>query len=112
MSKYLTFSLIVIALIVGIMGGYFVAPKTAGSTAEKSPMQKLVKEMPTQEETGLYSDQQYLKDMIAHHEDAVEMSKKVLLHTSRKEVRELAGTIIEVQSKEISDMNQKLQEWQ
>ena len=112
MSKYLAFSLMIIVLILGMMGGYFAAPKTKSESDSTGSMQKLIQ---TPEETkgqGLYTDQQFLTDMIAHHEEAVAMSKKVLLHTSRKEVRELANTIIDVQTKEISDMKQKLQEWQ
>jgi uncharacterized protein (DUF305 family) len=112
MSKYLAFSLMIIVLILGIMGGYFVAPKTTDESDSTSSMRKLIQDPGETGEQGLYTDQQFFSDMIAHHEEAVAMSKKVLLHTSRKEVRELANTIIDVQTKEISDMKQKLQEWQ
>ena len=108
MSKYFTISLAIVALVIGLIGGYAVSTTTP-KTESKLAMQ--TKQVPPIDETGLYTDQQFLRDMIAHHTDAVEMSKRVLVHTSRKEVRELATTIIEAQTKEIAQMEAWLQEF-
>ncbi len=50
------------------------------------------------------SEQQFLRDMILHHEAAVVMANQVLKLNPQGEVRELANAIIEAQAKEISQM--------
>lgn len=50
------------------------------------------------------SEQQFLRDMILHHEAAVVMASQVLKLSPREEVRDLANAIIEAQAKEISQM--------
>lgn len=110
MSKYLTFSLTIVAFVVGIMAGFGLAKR---STPSVSMVSKLAVEMEKSETSdALYSDQQFLAEMIAHHEDAITMSEKVLKHTSRKEVKEMASDIIAVQSDEISKMKAWLMAWQ
>ena len=44
-----------------------------------------------------------------HHQMAVDMAKDILDYTDQKEVRELAQTIIELQEKEISQMEKLIQ---
>ena len=108
MSKYFTLSLVIVALVIGVIGGYVLntrAPKTESKLAMQTE-----KSTPSNE-ADLYTDQQFLRDMIVHHQDAVSMSKRVLVHTSRKEVRELATAIIEAQTKEITQMEAWLQEF-
>lgn len=101
MSKYFTLSLVIVALVIGVIGGY------ALNTRAPKIESKLAMQTDTSAAGAggdLYSDQQFLRDMIVHHQDAVEMSKRVLAHTSRKEIRELATNIIEAQTKEIAQM--------
>lgn len=57
------------------------------------------------------SDEEYLTQMIKHHEEAISMSQKILLPTDRKEIHEMATSIIQDQSKEIETMKQWLKEW-
>lgn len=110
MSKYLTFSLIIVALFVGMVAGF----SAAGRTSPAQPMEsKLGTEM--KKETameGAYTDQEFLAEMIAHHEDAIKMAEEVLKHTSRKEVTQMANDIISVQSEEIAQMKAWLMAWQ
>jgi uncharacterized protein (DUF305 family) len=108
MSKYFTLSLTIVALVIGVIGGYALSGNTP-SSASKLSMQGEEKTMP--ESVDAYSDQQFLRDMIMHHQDAVEMSNRVLVHTSRKAVRDLATDIIDAQTREINQMELWLQEW-
>lgn len=114
MSKYLFASLSLVFLIVGLMLGFFLYPRLGMESDRDVGASKLSETMQKEPEDDdqLYSDQIFLRDMIAHHEDAISMSKNVLQHTSRKEVRTMAIAIIEVQSKEIEQMKQWLEEWE
>lgn len=57
------------------------------------------------------SDQEFLTLMIKHHEEAINMSRQILLPTDRQEIHDLANNIINNQSKEIITMQQWLKEW-
>lgn len=57
------------------------------------------------------SDEEFLDQMIKHHEEAISMSQKILLPTDRKEIHEMATSIIQNQSKEIETMKGWLKEW-
>lgn len=110
MSKYLTFSLISVALVVGIIAGYAGATRSAITPPMESKLaSEIKKEAPM---AGTYTDQQFLSEMIAHHDSAITMAQEVLKHTSRKEVRQMAEDIISVQSDEISKMKAWLMAWQ
>lgn len=49
-------------------------------------------------------DQAFAEGMIMHHQMAVDMARDILDYTEEKEVRELAENIIELQEKEIAQM--------
>lgn len=55
-------------------------------------------------------DKAFLEQMIAHHEMAVMMAKGVL-NSEHPEIRELANSIIKVQTAEIEQMKKWLAEW-
>ena len=57
------------------------------------------------------SEEQFLKDMVLHHEAAVEMARQVLLLNPRAEVKKLADDIINAQTTEIKMMNDWLAAW-
>ena len=57
------------------------------------------------------SDEEYLDQMIKHHEEAITMSQKILLPTARKEIHDLATGIINAQTQEIATMKQWRKEW-
>jgi len=52
-------------------------------------------------------EQQYLEDMIDHHNGAIEMARRLAAINSRAETKEMAEAIISVQSEEVV----MLQEW-
>lgn len=110
MSKAFTISLVLVTLLVGGIAGF-----TLGGVNIEPAIESETTKMTTKEEsnkpTGLYTDQSFLEEMIAHHESAVSMSKQVLAHTSRKEIRQMATDIIETQTKEIEQMKRWLEEW-
>jgi uncharacterized protein (DUF305 family) len=68
-------------------------------------------QMPAQMPSGGY-DVQFLHDMIAHHEGAVEMSKEALDKGKRPEIKQLAQKIIKVQEAEIEKMKNWRTEWE
>ncbi len=114
MSKYLTFSLIIVAFVIGIVGGYGLSAygdPDSDRMTQVTTESKLSKSNAMDDEMTSYTDQRYVNEMIMHHEDAVTMSANVLKHTSRKEVRTLATEIVETQTAEIVQMKQWLEEW-
>lgn len=61
-----------------------------------------------QGKTGDAFDQEFLSEMVIHHQGAIDMAKMVPQMSKRPELLKLAQDIIEAQSKEITQM----QEWQ
>lgn len=57
------------------------------------------------------SEYKFLIKMIPHHEEAVDNAKILKENTNRKEMREFAKDIIEVQNQEIEEMKKYLAEW-
>ncbi|MDQ3164190.1 MAG: DUF305 domain-containing protein, partial [Actinomycetota bacterium] len=49
--------------------------------------------------------------LIPHHQDAIRMARKEISGGSDEELKELAGSIVETQSKEIEDMNDWREDW-
>lgn len=58
--------------------------------------------------SGAEFDKAFLSEMIIHHEGAVDMAEQVLQRSSRPELRSFAQEIIDVQAKEI----QQMQAWE
>jgi uncharacterized protein (DUF305 family) len=58
--------------------------------------------------TGAEFDAVFLREMIIHHEGAVEMAKAALVQAQDQRIKDLATAIIAAQEKEIADM----QSWQ
>lgn len=56
-------------------------------------------------------DIEFLKQMIPHHEGAIEMAKDLQKHDSYSELKELAGDIITAQESEIKQMREWLSKW-
>lgn len=114
MSRAFTISLILVTLLTGGIAGFAVAeinPATVPESQERKLVDDTQGAVQSDSVSGLYTDQLFLKEMIAHHEAAVTMSKQVLAHTSRGEIRKMAGDIIETQTKEIEQMRLWLEEW-
>ncbi len=56
-------------------------------------------------------DQAFLREMIIHHEGAVEMAQKALENAKRQEIKDLSKNIIEAQNKEIQEMKNWQADW-
>lgn len=108
MSKAFVISLATVTLLIGLAIGFTVSRMPSNTSNER---QQTSDSSMQEKSFAAYSDQQFLEDMIAHHEDAVSMSRRVLEHTSRKEIKTMATTIIDVQTKEIDQMNHWLNAW-
>lgn len=56
-------------------------------------------------------DAHFIEQMIPHHEDAITMAKLALTKTTKPEVKQLAESIIDSQSKEINQMETWYKNW-
>jgi len=61
--------------------------------------------------TGEAYDREYLRQMILHHEQAIEMSVDADTNAKRQEVKDLAQGVITAQTAEIKQMKQWQKEW-
>ena len=61
--------------------------------------------------TGEEYDKEFLKQMIVHHEQAVEMSKYAATNAKHQEIKDLASAVISAQTKEIEQMKQWQKDW-
>lgn len=61
--------------------------------------------------SGEAYDKAFLREMIIHHEQAIEMSEFAATNAGRQEIKDLASTIIRTQTAEIEQMKQWQQEW-
>lgn len=57
------------------------------------------------------SDQDFLTQMIEHHEGAISMAKEAQTNSSRPEIKKFASAIISVQSEEIDSMYAWRKDW-
>jgi len=56
-------------------------------------------------------DKEFLKQMILHHEQAVEMSQYAATNAKHQEIKDLASAVIGAQTKEIEQMKQWQKAW-
>jgi uncharacterized protein (DUF305 family) len=62
--------------------------------------------------SGEEFDKAFLKEMIFHHEGAVDMAEMALERAEHQEIKDMANDIIEIQNREISLMKEWLKEWE
>lgn len=115
---------VVVALIVGLGGGY-VMGKNKSSYKRNAPMNgehmmhdgSMMKDdhmsmsdmmismnAELKGKSGDAFDTAFLSEMIVHHEGAVEMAKLALTNAKHQEIKDLASAIITAQNKEIAEM--------
>ncbi len=121
-----TVSIGLIALVIGLGGGYLVASRHApepamapmmsgmnmdhGSmpmaTSSAMDMSGMMADMNAalRGKTGADFDKAFLDEMIVHHQGAVDMAKLVLTSSQRPELKTFANEIITAQSREIGQM--------
>lgn len=56
-------------------------------------------------------DQAFIDAMIQHHQSAIDAAQSALVRSSREEIRQLAETIIDAQSREIDQLREWRSEW-
>lgn len=56
-------------------------------------------------------DQEFIENMIPHHQDAVDMSNMALTKAEHPQIKQLARNISTSQSREIAEMRQWYKEW-
>lgn len=61
--------------------------------------------------TGDNFDKEFLREMIVHHEGAIDMAKLAQKYAKHDEIKNLANNIIASQSKEIEDMKSWYNTW-
>lgn len=61
--------------------------------------------------TGEEFDKEFLKQMIIHHQQAVDMSKYAGSNAKHQEIKDLAADVISAQTTEIEQMKQWQKEW-
>jgi len=61
--------------------------------------------------TGEAYDKEFLKQMILHHQQAVEMSENAATNAKHQEVKDLAEAVIRDQTSEIAQMKQWQKDW-
>ncbi len=78
---------------------------TNKSATKKAPTNSVPK---TMNHAQIKSEEQFLREMIPHHQEAVDSSKIVLEKTDNKEIKKLAQNIIDEQTKEITTLERWL----
>jgi uncharacterized protein (DUF305 family) len=80
-------------------------------TSDRLSELKTQEAVTTQTSSTSMSDQDFLTNMIEHHEGAVAMARQAEAKSTRAEVRAFADQIITAQTKEIADMYAWRKEW-
>ncbi len=117
-SSILLFTVLIVGLGIGYLFGSSTVVKQTenvhtmpdGSMMENdhahSAMDDAMHDMTTALEgkSGAEFDKEFLKQMIVHHQGAVEMAEMVLVQSNETQLKDFSEDIIEVQSKEINMM--------
>lgn len=95
------------------MQGMHMMPDGSMMSNSGSDMGSMMMDMTTRMKgkTGDELDKVFLEDMIVHHEGAVDMAKELQKGTNRPELQKMAKDIIDVQTGEITMMENWLKEW-
>jgi uncharacterized protein (DUF305 family) len=92
------------ALLVSIAATTFDKPKD--NSDSMSSMIEVLKD-----KSGDKFDEEFISQMIVHHEGAVEMAKLAEKQAKHDEIKQLSKDIISAQEKEINDMKQWQASW-
>jgi len=105
MSKTLTFSLILVSLIVGLGGGYFLSPYYTPYSQSESSMSSHFGTV------DRWVDLRYIDKMIAHHRGAILMAKNIEAKTDRQEIKDLVQSIYPGETKLIDELYSWKKAW-
>ena len=125
-NKKFSVGIVVISLIIGLFVGFYfgnskieavsgihVMPDGTVMENDSMDMAQMMADMNKAllGKTGDEFDETFLREMIIHHEGAVEMAKLALTNAKHSEIKDLAGAIISAQNKEIADMITWMNTW-
>lgn len=100
--KYLSISLAIVALIIGLGIGYSLTPQYSQTVdMMNSDLGK----------ADRFYDLRYSNAMIAHHRSAMLMAEQVKDTSQRKEIRDLAAEILATEPERIAELYQWKKEW-
>ncbi len=102
-SIYLTFSLITIALMIGVGLGYALTPEYQANMYNKNGMDLGA--------ADFFLDRRYLNAMITHHEQAINLAKQAEALSQRQEIKDLAADIIANEPKLIDELYAYKKSW-
>lgn len=102
-SIYLTISLMIVSLILGVVFGYFISPEYQQTMYKKEAMDL--------GEADRFIDLRYIDAMAAHHRGAMLLAGQVKDRSNRKEINELAGEILKNEPKLIDELYQWKRDW-
>jgi uncharacterized protein (DUF305 family) len=119
MKRNIIIGIIVVVLAAGGIAWYLITEKQMREQVQQETSKNTSSEASSQPKDdnkfatlkGEEFDKAYVADMLAHHEGAVNMSEMAGAAAQRQEIRDLAQTIVDTQSQEISQMRTWQQEW-
>jgi uncharacterized protein (DUF305 family) len=126
MENKKTLTIGILTLIIGFAFGYCFASNHPTQVAvgthimpngmmmsNSSDMEQMMMDMNAglTNKTGDAFDQAFLKEMIVHHQGAVEMAKAALQSAGHQEIKDMAVNIISAQTSEIAQMKAWLKSW-
>lgn len=96
-----------------IVGTHMISDGSMMSSNSDTSMSNMMHDMNSslKGKTGDDFDRTFLKEMVIHHEGAVDMAKQVLLISKRPELLQLANDIIYAQTSEIQMMKNWEKVW-
>lgn len=110
--KNKTFFIAVGSLFVGLLiGALFLSKNYTASMMFGGRAMTGFRTMNSNWNMGTVMDKHFIEQMVPHHENAVEMAQLALERSKKMEIKNLANTIIESQSKEIKDMQKWYANW-
>lgn len=104
MNRSLAISLMFVALVTGFFVGYAATPEYTQMRSDQTAMMELG---PADRQL----EKRYLTGMISHHLTAIDLSRQVLEHSEREELRSLAQNIITADEKGIRELMDWKQAW-
>lgn len=94
-----------------LLGGLLVsvAATTFDKPADDMSMDNMVQKL--EDKKGDTFDEQFIADMIVHHQGAVDMAKLAENQAKHQEIKDLSKAIIAAQEQEIAEMKQWQKAW-
>ena len=92
----LAISLMIVSLLIGLAGGYYISPSYQQTMYQKDDM--------GMGEADRFVDLRYLNAMAAHHRGAILLAEQIKEKTTRPEIKALASEILSGEPKAIAEL--------